>query len=429
MEARTRFSLASATVSARELEDLTLQGLDEISGAGNEIANTITGNAADNNLSGLAGADTLIGGEGNDRLDGGAGVDTMIGGKGSDIYVVDDAADKVTEAAGEGVDTVMQRVADLTLAANVEAAFLEFGAVNTIGNTLNNFISGNSVGNKLDGGLGNDQMVGGGGADILVGGLGNDTLDGGIGVDKMTGGAGNDVYFVDDFLDSVIEAAGGGTDHIKATVGGLILGANVENLTLLGGADIHGTGNDLANVLIGNRGQNSLTGGKGNDTLDGGEDGDLLKGGLGDDTYFVDDTGDIVVETVGEGKDTLNSSVSFDLLDSQEIETMLLSSAAAISGTGNIFANIITMTGSGRATLVGEGGNDTLTGGSNKDTLNGGKDNDVLNGGGEQDILLGLDGNDRLDGGDGNDLLAGSAGNDTMVGGKGDDVYVVVGRA
>ena len=105
---------------------------------------------------------------------------------------------------------------------------------------------------------------------------------------------------------------------------------------------------------------------------------------------------------------------------------MVLSSLAAISGTGNIFANIITMTGSGQATLVGEGGNDTLTGGSNKDTLNGGKDNDVLNGGGEQDILLGADGNDKLNGGDGNDLLAGWTGNDTMVGGKGDDVFVVV---
>ena len=111
-----------------EIENLTLQGSDKIYGVGNEIANTITGNAADNNLSGLAGNDTLIGGEGNDRLDGGSGGDAMIGGKGDDVYIVDNAADTVTEAAGEGVDTVMQRVADLTLAANVEAVFLETGA-------------------------------------------------------------------------------------------------------------------------------------------------------------------------------------------------------------------------------------------------------------------------------------------------------------
>ena len=126
-----------------EIENLTLQGSDKIYGVGNEIANTITGNAADNNLSGLAGSDTLIGGEGNDRLDGGSGGDTMIGGKGNDVYIVDNAADTVTEAAGEGVDTVMQRVADLTLTANVEAVFLETGAVNAIGSTADNFMSGN----------------------------------------------------------------------------------------------------------------------------------------------------------------------------------------------------------------------------------------------------------------------------------------------
>ena len=97
-----------ATVSFRlrpghEIEDLALQGTDKIDGVGNEFGNTITGNAADNNLSGLAGNDKLIGGEGNDRLDGGSGGDTMIGGKGGDIYIVDNAADTVTEAAGEGV--------------------------------------------------------------------------------------------------------------------------------------------------------------------------------------------------------------------------------------------------------------------------------------------------------------------------------------
>ena len=377
--------------------------------------------AADNNLSGLGGNDTLIGGEGNDRLDGGSGVDTMIGGTGNDVYIVANLSDMVTEAAGEGTDTVMQRVAGMRLAANVEAVFLELGAVNAFGNVIDNFISGNSVGNRLDGGLGNDQMIGGGGLDTLIGDLGNDTLDGGIGVDQMTGGAGNDIYFVDESTDSVIEAAGGGTDHVNRRQRRSMLSANVENLTLLGGANISGTGNDLANVLTGNRGQNSLSGGKGDDTLDGGEDGDLLSGGLGNDTYFVDHIGDIVVEIVGEGKDTLYSSVSFDLLNSQEVETMVLSSAVAISGTGNAFANIITMTGSGQATLAGEGGNDTLTGGSNQDILNGGNDNDVLNGGGELDILLGADGNDRLNGGGGNDLLAGGLGDDYLVGGTGAD--------
>ena len=36
------------------------------------------------------------------------------------------------------------------------------------------------------------------------------------------------------------------------------LGANVENLTLTGSADINGTGNTLANVITGNSGTNML---------------------------------------------------------------------------------------------------------------------------------------------------------------------------
>jgi Ca2+-binding RTX toxin-like protein len=55
------------------------------------------------------------------------------------------------------------------------------------------------------------------------------------------------------------------------------LGDNLENLTLTGRGDLDGTGNALANVIIGNAGDNRLAGLAGNDTL---------KGGAGDDTYI-----------------------------------------------------------------------------------------------------------------------------------------------
>ncbi len=219
--------------------------------------------------------DLIYGLGGKDVIDGGAGADQMRGGLGDDKFTIDNAGDQAIEAFNEGNDQVSASVT-FTLGDNVENLTLTGTiAIDGTGNSLANKLTGNAAANTLTGNDGADQLKGMAGNDVLWGGAGADNLDGGAGADEMHGGADNDSYTVDDLGDAVIEAAGEGTDTVKAAVS-FVLGANIEKLTLTGSANIDGTGNDLANSIKGNAGNNVLTGGGGKDTL---------TGGLGADTF------------------------------------------------------------------------------------------------------------------------------------------------
>ena len=61
-----------------------------------------------------------------------------------------------------------------------------------------------------------------------------------------------------------------------------------------------------------------LNGNAGNDMLDGGTAADDMTGGAGDDTYFVDDAGDVVIESGAGGADLVFTSVSYSLSDDVE---------------------------------------------------------------------------------------------------------------
>ena len=78
---------------------------------------------------------------------------------------------------------------------------------------------------------------------------------------------------------------------------------------------------------------------------------------MGDDRYVVDETGDSVIENANEGTDTVFSAVTYSL-GGTHVEHLTLSGTAAINGTGNSLANILTGN-SGKNTLMGNGGNDT----------------------------------------------------------------------
>ena len=283
---------------------------------GGAIANTLLGYDGNDTLDGKAGNDSLVGALGNDTLVGGLGTDVMLGGLGNDSYWVDQLADQVVELAGEGTDTVNVQITAAgtvyVLAAEIEHAVIRSAAaIHLTGNTLANALTGNAAANILDGLGGNDTLSGAGGVDTLSGGLGVDTLNGGTGADTLTGGAGNDLYFIDDVLDQIIELApaGQGVDSVRATLlagSHYTLAPNVENASLLGTAAAHLTGNASNNVITGNAGANTLVGAGGADILNGGAGLDRLEGGAGADNFRF------TVNVIAGNRDTV---VDFSAVD------------------------------------------------------------------------------------------------------------------
>lgn len=410
----TVYSSVNRTLGAYQ-ERLVLTGTAPVAGIGNGLANKLAGNGAGN------------------ILDGKAGADTMAGGSGSDHYFVDSAADVVTEtSASGGTDRVYSSVTRTLGDYQERLILIGTSAINGYGNLQNNLLNGNAAANYLSGGFGADTMVGEAGNDVYIAdhsgdvvtetsltggydtvyasvtfklgdyvekliltgssainGTGNaehnvltgnaaaNVLDGGFGADSMTGGNGNDIYYVNSPVDRVTESGeGGGVDWVYSAVS-YGLGPNLEHLQLVGSANINGTGNPYANVLVGNSGANVLRGDAGADTM---------KGGYGDDTYYVQNAGDVVLEaySLSGGTDTILSWLSHTLGPYQE--RLILNGTGMIDGTGNGLANEIV-------------------------------------GNAEANVLTGLGGNDTLAGGDGNDRLTGGPGSDRLTGGLGDDVF------
>ncbi len=215
------------------------------------------------------------------------------------------------------------------------------------------------------------------------------------------------------------------------------------------------------NNLLAVEGVNILLGGAGKDTLTGFSGDDILCGGTGNDNYIVNNTHTSIVESFGEGTDSVQSSVDYVL--PANLDNLILTGTHNLIGTGNslnnkLYANL------GMDTLVGGVGFDTLIGGSGDDTfvvnitslgrledkivpgsainsiqevglysgslytqiLPLGIQNFDISGTGRS--LVNLTGNassNILIGNDSNNTIDGKGGVDTLVGGLGDDIYII----
>ncbi|WP_198374401.1 peroxidase family protein [Neoroseomonas rubea] len=361
---------ASNTIILGDADNIVLGngGNDTVMGNGGN--DSMDGGDGNDQLWGGVGDDLLIGGAGNDSLGGWAGVDTMEGGTGNDTYYVGNAASILTEvAANGGTDLVVTNLSAFTLGAHFEnltysngnGSFAgtgnELGNRITAGSSSSATLSGLGGNDTLEGGNGNDSLLGGEGNDSLTGGtLGNDTLDGGVGADVMSGGQGNDTYFVDNAGDvvtgeilnlGIFGSFNLGTDTVITTLTTYTLGTFIENLTYSGTANFTGSGNGLANVMIGAAGQDSLSGGAGNDLLDGGAANDRLTGGTGADLFrFGANFGDDVIT------DFVAAGTGQDRIDVRGLGLTVADFGTAITVADSGAGAVISMAG-GTVTLTG----------------------------------------------------------------------------
>ena len=242
-------SLLSHDPQTGEIDTLAFKNIEafEISaGDGNNIINLGYDNFSHDIVNAGAGDDEITTGKGFDVIDGGYGYDVVTLNFNSSTSGI--VSTLINAHSGEYSNK------DESLSVN----FTRVEAINAIGSSHDDVLSGLKGKDTIYGGLGNDTIRSGNdndfvngadGRDLLLGGNGNDSLYGGVGIDTIGGGSGNDLI----------------------------------------------EGNEERDILFGHNGNDTLEGGTGNDILVGGNDSDVLYGGDGKDILFGNGGMDIFV--------------------------------------------------------------------------------------------------------------------------------------
>jgi Ca2+-binding RTX toxin-like protein len=454
---------SALAISMSFIEHARLTGSASVGVTGDDLDNTIEGNAGANSLAGAGGADSILGGAGADTLDGGAGddvlqggadADSLVGGIGADTLTGGEGADTLSGGAGRDVIDGEAGSADLLLvtaswassrlAASEGGYWLRDGDDSAAGTTVSGLpglwhdrLTGieqisfaGVIGNIADAvAVAADEIrfedpspASDGGHSMAI------TARAGSLIGKLTAADRNSV-FGDSNSFAFVDAAGGLTAAAALDALTLIDGeVRLKSFAALPARNVgdhftfavSATGLDgLAKIsqfqidlvtsdvtTTGTNGPDSMLGGDGNDALDGRGGDDSIAGGDGADSLIG-----------GSGWDTLDGQAGDDLLQGDRGLDMLSGGA----GADTLFG------GGENDRLDGQDGNDSLSGEIGDDTVLGGLGADTISGGGDADNLDGGDGDDSLLGGAGDDTLTSGLGADSIDGGDGEDHAILGG--
>lgn len=336
-------------------------------------------------VTGTAGADTLSGGAASEILSPLAGDDQVDGGAGQDLLVLAGALGdyQVLRNADGSVSATHTASGDEKQLQNVEQIWFADGkSLHALSDLVGSF--GTLGDDVLNGVNGDERLFGLAGDDAFSSSAGDDTISGGAGVDEMTyyGAAGNFTV-----------AAGSNGDLLVAGAQGEDVLSGVEIIRFFGWpqtALVPGA----TTGLIGTSQTETLTGGAGRDIISPLAGADTVDGGAGEDLLVLSGSlSDYSFERLADGSIAVVRTAVPETLMLESVEDVWFEGSQEYYGLWELVSP------------YGTAADDELWGDA------------------RDDAIYGLGGADWIDGDAGDDTLIGGAGDDELTGGGGADVF------